>query len=396
MAISALPSSGASISLQRVITTSGWIDLGDPRLIHFVLAGGGGGGGGGASNTGYGGGGGGGGGGAIAGKLFIGGRVYVQIGAGGTAGAAGATTANTRAGVGGNSYLGIPFTVSNSADASGMYWIAGIGGAGGANGTSSPSGADADIVRISLDATGRPSVTGYTSPNTIVIGSGPGRGGGGGYGSGNGNGSGDNSSYYPNVAGSNNGAYSLILHGWANNDMRWFSGPSGTSVQQSWQGISGLNWTDFPIGLFNPGSGTYQAPWSLWTSGQSANGGTCYGGNGGSTVNQPVGLNGTQGMFTGAGGGGSSQSYMSGSGGGGAFNRGGESSRMFGNATNYGGGGGAGILRPGSNGIIAVNGSTGGKGGDGGLGGGGGGGSQCNSTGVSGGVGGQGALTLFW
>jgi hypothetical protein len=393
MAISSLPSSGSSIVLQRTITTSGWIDLGDPRLIHFVLAGGGGGGGGGSGSE-QGGGGGGGCGGAIAGKLFIGGRVYVQIGAGGTAGAANQTGNNTRAGNGGNSYLGVPYTISNDAAASGMYWIAGIGGMGGANGTTGTA-ADAEASRISLDATGRPSVTGYTAPNIVSIGSGPGAGGGGGNASSNGNSSSAIGTYYPNVAGGNNSAYSLVLQGWANNDMRWFSSPSGTSVQQTYNGILGINWTDFPMGLFNPGSGSYQTPWTLWTSGNCSSTGPV-GGGGGTFANQPVGTNGAGGLFTGSGGGGARAERMSGSGGGGSFYRGGESSRMFGSATNYGGGGGAGILRPGSDGLPGINGSTGGVGGAGGFGGGGGGGGQANTTGAVGGVGGQGALALFW
>lgn len=394
MAISALPSSGASISLQRTITTSGWVDLGDPKLIHFVLAGGGGGGGGGSSSS-QGGGGGGGCGGAVAGKLFIGGRVYVHIGAGGTAGAANQSANNTRAGNGGNSYLGVPWTVSNDAAASAMYWIGGVGGMGGANGTTG-SGSDAAQVNISLNTTGLPSITGYNSPNTVAIGCGPGAGGGGGNSGGNGSSSGAASTYYPNVGGSNSAAYALVLQGWANNDMRWFSSPNGTSVQQTYQGIVGINWTDFHAGnLFNPGSSTFGMPWTLWTNGNCASTGPV-GGTGGTFANQPIGTNGAGGMFTGSGGGAGRESQQSGSGGGSNFNRGGESSRMFGGATDRGGGGGAGILRSGSDGVVAVNGTTGGVGGAGGLGGGGGGGGQSHTNGAVGGVGGQGALALFW
>jgi len=394
MAVTSFPSSNGSLSLQRTITTSGWVDLGDPRLIYFVLAGGGGGGGGSANFTSYGGGGGGGGAGAVAGRLFIGGKVYVQIGAGGTAGAAGATGVGTYGGTGGNSYLGVPYQVSNSAAASGMYWIGAVGGNGGANGSTAALPNPSATGRASLDATGRPSVTGYTAINTVSIACGGGKGGGGGSADGNGNWGNDASSYYPNV---NKNEYALTLTGWANNDMRYFAGASATANQGTYVGgIFGIDWTEQRANFQNPTSATYSAPYTLWTTGTSAEKSLADGGTGGSLQNQPVGLNGVGGLFTGGGGGGSSTDYMSGSGGHSSMSRGGESSRMFGNATNYGGGGGAGILKSGSDGIVAVSGSTGGKGGDGGFGGGGGGGSQCNSTGVTGGVGGQGALALFW
>jgi hypothetical protein len=394
MAISSLPSSGGYISLQRTITTSGWVDFGDPRLITFILAGGGGGGGGGANTTGTGGGGGGGGGGVIAGKLFIGGRIYIQIGAGGTAGLSGQTSSITRAGNGGHSYIGIPYAVSNDATATGMYWIAAGGGIGGGNGTSNASGVQAESAKTSLDSTGIPSVTGYTSPNSVTIGCSGGGGGGGASGAGNGTPTQANANYYPNVG---TQLYALGLQGWANNDMRYFGGASGASAQGNYIGsMFGIDWTDFPGNIQSPTSATYTAPWTLWTTGASNNTAAHRGGDGGSTVNQPIGLNGTGGLFTGAGGGGGMENAMSGSGGGSSLNRGGESSRMFASATTYGGGGGAGILGRGADGIIRVNGTTGGAGGAGGFGGGGGGGAQCNTTGGAGSAGGQGALALFW
>jgi len=395
MTISALPTTGP-ISLQRAITTSGWVDLGDPRLIHFILAGGGGGGGAGSNSTGFGGGGGGGGGGAVAGKLFIGGRVYVHIGAGGTAGAIGSGLV---AGDGGNSYLGVPWAQqADMADGSSIYWIGAVGGKGGCGGNSISGGANANAPRASLNTSGLPTLTGYNSANNppvVTIGCAGSNGGGGGTSGGNGNNGGGIATYYPNT---NVSLYPTILQGWANNDMRYFLGSTATTVASNTLGASmfGINWTDLPGNSFNPGASTFTIPFTLWTNGNVDTLGRANGGTGGSTANQPHGAAGQGGWFTGGGGGGASDSSISGAGGGSNLNRGGESGRQFGHTTDRGGGGGAGILRPGADGIVRVNSNTGGKGGDGGLGGGGGGGSQCNSTGVTGGVGGQGALALFW
>ena len=395
MAISALPTAGP-ISLQRTITTSGWVDLGDPRLIHVILAGGGGGGGAGSNSSYTGGGGGGGGGGAIAGKLFIGGRVYVHIGAGGTAGAIGS---GTLAGDGGNSYLGVPWAQQpDMADGSSMYWIGAVGGKGGCGGNSVSGTATAGAPRASLNTTGLPSIAGYNSVNyapVVSIGCAGSNGGGGGSTAGNGGNGGGISTYYPNV---NTNVYPAILQGWANNDMRNFAGSSATTVAQNILGNSmfGIDWTDLPGNFQNPTNGTFAVPYTLWTAASADTLGRANGGTGGSTVNQPHGASGQGGWFTGGGGGGAVAESISGAGGGSNLNRGGESGRQFSNSTDRGGGGGAGILARGADGIVRVNSTTGGKGGAGGLGGGGGGGSQCNDTGTTGGVGGQGALALFW
>jgi hypothetical protein len=381
------------MSLQRVITSSGWIDLGDPRLFTFILTGGGGGGGAGAADQNYGGGGGGGGAGAVGGRLFLGGRIYVQIGAGGTAG----VSANgTAAGTGGNSYLGVPEDRQGQAgQPSSIKWICAAGGGGGGGGNSVSGTSSVGAARKSLDTTGRPSVTGYTYNPIIFAGCGGSGGATGGTTSSSGAAPSGISTYYPNIYSSTAG---YMLDGWINNDLRFFLTSTGTSpdTQYANQGFPGLNFLDMPGRQQQPFTTTISNTVTMWTQGTSSNGSEAIPGGGGSIANQTIGYQGYGAWATGGGGGGGAYDYQSGNGGASWLNRGGESSYANGNTNTYGGGGGAGALKPGSIGGTRT-GTTGGAGGAGGFGGGGGGGGQSGISAVSsGGVGGQGVLALFW
>lgn len=371
MAIGTTPDFDNGVQLRKIITTSGWYDLGAPRRFIAVLAGGGGGGG--ASGATNAGGGGGGGAGVLCATLFIGGRVYFQIGAGGTTDTPG-----------NSSYMLWPQSNQDNGASSGIY-LGGIAAGGGGAG-----GGTSGVGRSSIPSDNRPTITGYfLSGSYLTAGDGGSSGGGGSRTSVT-----NNATFAKNINGSGVAPY---INNWVNNSMYYYAGSGGTSVSDTLFNSGYMPGVDpfSSTGLSLVGTSTsYGLPNSLWTNQTVGATGRAYGGAGGSS-GAPEAINGNGGMFAGGGGGGAGTGSYSGAGGSGAFYRGGEGAWQLGSVL-YAGSGGAGIAGPGATSALgtSANGATGGAGGLGG--GGGGGGKSGTATSGSGGVGGNGACLIFW
>lgn len=376
MGISIFPSQGGGYTLQRVITSSGNVDLGGPRMAYIMLSGGGGGGGG-SDYVALSGGGGGGGGGAITGTLMLN-QFHATIGAGGT----GSATAGTTATNGGNSAITIYGGPHNTLTSSNRFPIAlqivAMGGGGGrGDGSAANAGTGPNTI------TG---ISGFSGTYQWLFGS------AGSSGAANVQGT---STATQNAYRSVNKATSYATsHGWLANHSGTYNDLSGTAVPFDFTTDGFIPFVSPTIlsASADPSQTTFTFR-TLMSASTATGAGVACGGRG-STNSAGMGGAGSSGLFTaGGGGGGVSNSQYA--------NVGGGTSLYFGgniDATTYGGaGGGAGIFGAGSNGTYTSAGA-GGAGGNGGLGGGGGGGAGTGnaSSNFSGGNGGAGCLLIFF
>lgn len=385
MGISTVPNSTEGLTLRQTITTSGWYDLGNPKPITVIIAGGGGGGGGTQTGTTSGGGGGGGGAGAMICKMFIGGRVYVALGAGGIAG-----VGTSQAGLGGNSLFIYPMgrqergsTVPTTAikvggGGYGGYGAQSVGETGGTGAPGLSGGTGISLSGYSITtAIGDSGSNGASGAGSSTVATNP-----AGYGN-----------FYPNVA---QPRLVSTLSGWRTNNLARFDGATTSTINFTFPVQNDVFLASDPndaMPFLDESGSTYAVPKSYFTSGTIAYTGVSTGGTPGSaSATQAQG--GGSGYLTGGGAGGPA-AQNGGSGGSSVMYRGGLGGFTLG-VTNVGGGGGAGIAGPGANGVTAT-GSGGGFGGNGGLGGGGGGGGQgAKANGSNGGKGGDGACLIYW
>ena len=393
MGVSTYPdeSTNSGIRVRRVITTSGWIDLGPPRAMTMVLAGGGGGGGGTQSGQDISGGGGGGGGaGAIVCQLFVGGRVYISIGAGGAGGVGTSSGSN-----GTSSFFMQPGTPSVSPGTN-IELVAIKGSFGGRGGYGAQSTGQTGLQgHPALSNGGAPSLTGYNV--TVSVGDSGGSGGPGAGGGAAASTVGAITSCFPNI---NNERLVSFLSGWRPNNFVTFDGANATNVNYDFtiQGNFVLNSNPFTNASIaqNPTNASFAVPRTFWTSGNIGYTPVSTGGIGGYS-GASSGRMGLGGYLTGGGGGGGfTNGGASGQGGSSAMFRGGEGGMQLG-VTNIGGGGGAGVFGAGAVGSTGSGTTTPGNGGAGGVGGGGGGGAQGgHANGGNGGAGGNGICLLYW
>lgn len=372
MGISIFPSQGGGYTLQRVITTSGEVNLGAPTFCYVMMSGGGGGGGGASPSNGSPAGGGGGAG-AFAMNLMLN-QFHATIGAGGTAG----TVNGSTAGSGGNSAITVGgrfnyggSNTNSQFDISSKQIVA-MGGGGGFSGANGDSG----IVPTDITVTGRSGIWILGSAGSAGSGS---------------SGTPSFASAYQTIN-SNDMIYSTqnFVHN-ANGNFFSVGTPTTKNGAQFNQFIPApsVSYNTQPTDVT---SATYAIGRTNLTTSTNTGTGVAPGGRAPSTTSA-LGGTGGAGILTGGGGGGGHTASGSGGGGGTSiYNPG------IGNSNSgSGGGGGAGIFGAGINGAAGT--TQGGAGGAGGLGGGGGGGGGLGSSGGSngtGGAGGAGILLIFY
>ena len=366
---SIVQSNAGGFGVKATITSSGWYNIGTPRRITMVLTGGG---GGAARGEGSGGGAGGGGGaGAVTGTFFMGGQVYIEIGAGGAGGSVGGSAP----GSGGHSFFMWPAEQVNMANVKQFYGIVACGGGnGGYSSVNNSNGGQFSSVN--------PSLSGINFNRTFgSSGSSGGRSANGGQNT--------NGQYYPNIVATN---YVRTSYNFIPNDIQYFASPtSSTPLGTSMQGMPLLDTTQIKQ-QFLENSATFANPLTMFTTGTVNAAGIAVGGVGNGAA---AGSGGGSGYITGGGGGAGGAGNYSGYGGSSIFYRGGNIT-LASPTAGQSAGGGAGANGPGGDGT-AGNSGAGGTGGNGGSGGGGGGAGGCGtSTNGAGGAGGTGVCILYW
>jgi hypothetical protein len=396
MGISVYPASGGGYRLQRVITTTGIYDLGNPRKFFVVLTGGGGGGGKGAAsaNT-VGTGGGGGGAGAVAGNMF-GKQFHVQIGAGGT----GSTSASSPGGNGNPSY----FSVSHNGTSNRSMSMAAAGGQGGSGNNSNTPVANTNFTNVQFNGLTGASSFANLQFNTTIAGC-SGSAGGRSY-----QGSFAQFAYIPNRT-STFGVSLGSLASWHTNDgavpyrdttNTGNSSNYGSFVDPTFQASAGFLLDTTTTGAIAQVLSAFSLQnFQTQTSQGPAPGGTAGGWNS-VTTNWDLPGEGTGAFYTAGGGGGTHISTGPRRGGSTVWNLNQNAiATGVGNTHGAGGGGGAGAYGDGSPGTGGSASGSFGSGGAGGLGGGGGGGGGVGGSGAytvtsSGGTGGAGVCLIFY